>query len=60
MELAQRGAVDMEDVSDREEEPQEEEAKLEVGVEARTARALLGACSKPRSEVPMYEGNLNV
>ena len=44
--------------SDEEEEsPDEEEEDIE---EVRVLKMLMKASSKPRVEVPMYEGNLNV
>ena len=61
MELAQRGGIDMNDVSDAEEEPQEQAAEPEEeGFETRFIKAIVGASSKPKLEVPMYEGSLDV
>ena len=58
-ELAQRREVDIGDVSDEEVQCQREEEKEEEIFETRIVRAILGVGSKPKLEVPMYEGSLD-
>jgi hypothetical protein len=61
MEASQRRGIDTGDVSDREEESPEGEAEPEEeNVEVILVRAIMGVSSRPKMEVPMYEGNLNV
>jgi hypothetical protein len=49
------------DVSEEEEVAEVEEGVEleEEGVEERLVRAIMGVSSRPRMEVPLYEGNLN-
>jgi len=63
MDTTQRRGADIGDVSDREEEeePIEEEAEpREEAIKVRLLRSVLGTSTRPRMEVPMYEGNLNI
>ena len=52
----------MGDVSEEEEVAEAEEGvePEEEGVEEKLIRAIMGVSSRPRMEVPLYEGNLNV
>ncbi|KAH9292214.1 hypothetical protein KI387_042602, partial [Taxus chinensis] len=63
LEEAQRRGIEMAEVSDGEQEPPEEELTAEVEEETpeeRLIRAIMKVNTKPKMEVPMYEGNLNV
>jgi predicted DsbA family dithiol-disulfide isomerase len=62
MEVSQRRGVDLGDVSEEEEVAEVEEGAEpeEEGVEEKLIRAIMGVSSRPRMEVPLYEGNLNV
>jgi hypothetical protein len=62
MESTQRRGANWGDVSEEEEvvEVEERVDPEEEGVEERLVRAIMGVISRPRMEVPLYEGNLNV
>ncbi|KAH9331464.1 hypothetical protein KI387_003572, partial [Taxus chinensis] len=63
LEEAERRGIEMADVSVVEQEPPEEELTAEVEEEKpeeRLIRAIMKVNTKPKMEVPMYEGNLNV
>lgn len=61
MEVAQEHAPNLGDVSDREEEesPIEDKEPTKETMEIRLLRPVLGASSRPRIEVPAYDGSLN-
>jgi hypothetical protein len=61
MEVSQGIGFDIGDVKEREEENSEEESEREEeGVEEKLVRAIMGVSSRPKMEVPMYDGNFNV
>lgn len=59
MESRNQGNVDDEDVSELEIESLEEEEHIAITLEMIFLKSVLGSSSKPRPEIPIYQGRLN-
>ena len=59
METRNQGNGDGGDVSEPEIESPEEEEHVAITHEMRFLKSVLGSSSKPRPEIPIYQGSLN-